>query len=83
MREDKGIDQSVQKVWWDLMAQVGQADEDTIALLGEGRYVRVPGEVLVEHSAEVPQAGALTDRVLRNRAVTGDMFRQFWREPQT
>ena len=64
VREDKGIDQGGQKVWWDLMAHVGQADEDTIALFGEGGYVRVPGEVLVEHYAKVPHAGALTNRVL-------------------
>ena len=31
---------------------------------GDGGYVRVPGEVLVEHNAEVSHTGALTDRIL-------------------
>ena len=40
MRENKGIDQGGQKIRCDLMAHVGQANEDTIALFGEGGCVR-------------------------------------------
>ena len=42
VREDKGIDQSGQKVWWDMMAHVGQADEDTIALFWRWRICESP-----------------------------------------
>ena len=46
------------------MTYVGQSDEDTVAFFDEGRYMRVPGEVLVEHYAKVPHRGDLMDRVL-------------------
>ena len=46
------------------MTHVGQADEDTVAFFDEGRYVRVPREVLVEVDAKIPHRGALTHRVL-------------------
>ena len=65
------------------MGHVRQADEDTIVFFGEGGFVIVQGEVLVEHNAEVPHAGTATDRVLAKSNCDGNMFRQFWREPQT
>ena len=64
VREDQGIDQSGQQVRRDLVAHVGQPDEDTVAFFDEGRHVRVPGEVLVEHDAKIPHRGTLTDHVL-------------------
>ena len=64
VREDQGADHSRQELIWDLVTHVGQSDEDTVAFLDEGRYVRVPGEVLVENHAKVPHRGPLTDRVL-------------------
>ena len=64
VREDQGIDQGGQKVRWDLVTHVRQADEDTVAFFDKGRNVRVPGEVLVEHYAKVPHGGALTHCIL-------------------
>ena len=46
------------------MAHVGQSDEDPGTFLDESRHVRVPREVPVEHDAEIPHCGALTDRAL-------------------
>ena len=39
VREDQGIDQGGEKFRWDLMAHVGQSDEDTVALFDEGGYM--------------------------------------------
>ena len=64
VREDQGIDHDGQKFRGDLVAHVGQSDEDTVAFFDEGGYVGVPGEVLVEHNAKVPHRGALTHHIL-------------------
>ena len=64
VREDQGADHSRQEFTRDMVTHVGQPDENTVAFLDEGRYVSVPGEVLVENHAKVPHRRALTDRVL-------------------
>ena len=75
VRKDvRGIDQGGEKFRWDLMADVGQSDENTVALFDEGGYVRVPGEVLVEHYAKVPHPESLTHHVLAEPNSDGSQF---------
>ena len=45
------------------MTYVVQVDDDTVAFVDEGRYVRVPREVLVQEHAKIPHRGALTHYV--------------------
>ena len=47
VREDQSIDHGGKKFMRNLMAHVGQPDEDTIAFFDDCGYVRVPGEMLI------------------------------------